>query len=549
MRVAIAQVNPVVGDVSGNLKIMREVLAEIEKDAADLVVFPELFICGYPPRDLLTLSWVVDRMMHALEDVLALSKERPDLGILVGMVQRNERPFGKGLVNAALLIENGEVLWQQNKQLLPTYDVFDEYRYFDSGNREEYKCFEYKGERLGISICEDAWNDPEFEEIANYSFNPIEILANDGATLMININASPYHLNKDIGRYERNRFHARKWKVPYVSAAQVGGNDELVFDGRSMALDADGHLIELLAHFESDLKIVDMSAKGEHVSYPMLHEMEALRKALVLGTRDYMVKCGFKRAVLGLSGGIDSAVTACVAVEALGAENVRGVTMPSMYSSDGSVADSLMLALNLGIQCDQVPIKPIYESFTTALEQPFAKFEPDVTEENLQARIRGNLLMAYSNKFNALLLTTGNKSELAMGYCTLYGDMDGGLAVLSDVPKIAVYELARWYNRDGEMIPWNTIRKPPSAELRPDQTDQDSLPPYEVLDAILQRYLEKGESPAQIVAAGFDQMVVNRILRTVDANEYKRRQAAPGLRVTPKAFGIGRRMPVAARRS
>ncbi|MCB2200652.1 NAD+ synthase [bacterium] len=547
MKVALAQLNPVVGDLKGNLEKVKDVLDLIPEGDADLVVFPELFLTGYPPRDLLTHRWFVNGVQEAIRTLLDLSTARPDLGLLIGAPTPNGRDYGKPLANSALLVENGTLLYKQDKLLLPTYDVFDELRYFHPGEESEYGIVEYKGEKLGISICEDAWSDLQFEKSRVYEINPIRNLAEAGATLMINIAASPFHRNKDLGRYHRAQHHASRWKVPYLAVGQVGANDELIFDGRSVALDASGGLIAALAAFEEEVRIIDTASKGELV-YPVIPEIESIRRALVLGLADYARKTGFKQVVLGLSGGIDSALVACIAADALGAENVHGITMPSMYSTTGSVDHSLQLVKNLGIRCDQVPIRSIYNSFNETLAPGFEGREPDVTEENLQARIRGTLLMAYSNKFGYLLLSTGNKSEMAVGYCTLYGDMDGGLSVISDLPKLVVYELSRWYNRDKEVIPEIIITKPPSAELRPDQTDQDSLPPYDVLDPILVYYLEDGLGLDEIVAHGFDRETVKSIIRLVNINEYKRWQAAPGLRVSPKAFGAGRRMPLAAKK-
>jgi len=545
MRVALAQLNPVIGDIRGNLAKVQQVVEDLKVDPVDLVVFPELFLSGYPPRDLLTQKWFIQAVEHGVEELLRISMSFPSTGILIGAPLQDGAEYGKPLANAALLIENGKVLFRQEKLLLPTYDVFDELRYFHPGSEKDYSIFEYKGERLGISICEDAWSDPSFEGIKTYPINPIEILARNGASLMINIAASPYHHNKDLVRFKRASHHAKKWKVPYIAVGQTGANDELIFDGRSVAVDAQGQLIAALEAFEEEVAVIESQCEGGG-EYPELPIEESLRRALVTGLRDYMCKCGFQKVVLGLSGGIDSALVACIAVDAIGSENVHGVTMPSMYSSSGSVDDSLKLAVNLGITCDQIPIKPLFDEFSKALNVPFKGLDPDVTEENLQARIRGTLLMAYSNKFGYLLLSTGNKSELAVGYCTLYGDMDGGLAVISDLPKTMVYKLSRHYNRDRELIPESTLTKPPSAELRPNQVDQDSLPPYEILDPILIAYLEEGLSSEEIVGLGYDKKTVEQIIHLVDASEYKRWQAAPGLRVSPKAFGAGRRMPLAA---
>ena len=547
MKVAIAQLNPIIGDIEYNLRKLVKTLDSIAPGAADLAVFPELYLCGYPPRDLLSLPWFIDRLDRGMDQLLEISRKRPDLGILVGTVRRSGMISGKGLFNSAVLIENGEILFEQHKQLLPTYDVFDESRYFDSGANSQLHT--YKGEKLGISICEDAWNDPEFEDILYYNHNPVEVLARAGATLMINISASPYHLHKDKTRHARYSHHARRWRTPMIFVGQVGGNDDLIFDGRSMVFDAEGHSIALLRSFAEDVCIIESRANGSNAPYETLPEMEAIHQALMLGIRDYLSKCGFNDAVIGLSGGIDSALTASLAVDAIGRDHVHAITMPSQYSSIGSVDDSMKIAKNLGIKCDILPISDILAAYEETLKKSFAGHERDVTEENLQARIRGNLLMAYSNKFGGIVLTTGNKSELAVGYCTLYGDLSGGLAVISDLPKTMVYELARWYNRNGEIIPQMIIDKPPSAELKPDQKDQDTLPPYEVLDPILDYYLEHRLSEEEIAASGFDRATVDWVVKAVDRNEYKRRQAPPGLRITTKAFGTGWRMPIAARKT
>lgn len=544
MKVAIAQLNPVVGDVCGNLAKLKQVLDELPAGSADLLVTPELYLCGYPPRDLMNAGWFLAQIKGALEEIRAFSAQRPDVGLLVGAPYRNGRTSGKNLYNSALLYEKGELRFVQHKQLLPTYDVFDEDRYFDEGVGRG--VVEFRGKRLGISICEDGWNDPDFEKTHEYDINPIEMLAREGVDLMINLSASPYHRGKEKERFARFAFHAKKWNVPFVFAGQAGANDELVFDGMSFVVTPEGKTLAQLPTFEEAVRVVDLDA-AEPREFETVEEIEMVRRALVRGVQDYMGKSGFKRAVIGLSGGIDSAVVAAIAVDALGAENVRGITMPSHFSTSGSVDDSLELAKNLGIQCDRVSIKGLFDTYTSALAPSFNGLKRDVTEENLQARIRGTLLMAYSNKFNAILLTTGNKSELAVGYCTLYGDMNGGLAVISDVPKTTVYELSNWYNKDKTVIPQAIIDKAPSAELAPDQKDQDSLPEYDVLDDILHRYLEEGESTDEIVLAGHSRETAEWVVGTVDRNEYKRKQAAPGLRVTSKAFGTGRRMPIVGR--
>jgi NAD+ synthase (glutamine-hydrolysing) len=545
MKVALAQLDPTVGDVSRNLNLLKNALSEASKESADLVVFSELFLCGYPPRDLVSYTWFLDKLDDAVAEVCKLSKRFPEMGIVVGTVRRNDLPTGKGLHNSALFIANGDIVFEQHKQLLPTYDVFDERRYFDPGLTSG--VVDFKGEVIGISICEDAWNDPDFESHRQYESNPIEQLAASGATLVINISASPFHLEREVHRYARFSNHASKWRVPFLFVNQVGANDELIFDGNSMALDSNGKLLTIVEPYREQVQLVETSERGRDEGLPPRPPMEALHGAVVLGIRDYMRKCGFRSAVIGLSGGIDSALTACLAVDAIGNENVRGLMMPSEFSSKGAVDDSERLAQNLGIYYDILSIHEIYQTYLSTLQDAFKNLPFGIAEENIQARIRGNLLMAYSNKFGSIVLTTGNKSELAVGYCTLYGDMSGGLAVISDLPKTTVYELSHWYNREREVIPAAILTKAPSAELRPNQKDQDSLPPYEILDPILDLYLEEQQSESQIVAAGFDRKIVHWVINAVNRNEHKRKQAAPGLRVTSKAFGVGRRMPIAAK--
>jgi len=549
MKIALAQMNPIVGDVMGNLEKMKNTLKSIEIGSADLIVFPELFLSGYPPNDLLNLPSFIDRLERTLDEVSRISVERTDIGILLGTVIRNDKTNGNKLYNAAVLYENGNMLFVQRKQLLPTYDVFDEKRYFQEGQISQ--LYKFRGVKLGISICEDAWNDPDFEAEQMYEANPIAELAQGGAELMINISASPYHLRKEYARFKRYANNTRKWKTPMVIVGQVGANDELIFDGGSMAIDAQGKIIAQLTPFKEEVRIVNTDAEGTENEYKSLPDMESLRQALALGIRDYLRKCGFNKAVIGLSGGIDSALTTCLAVDAIGSDNVHVITMPSRYSSVGSVNDSLELSRNLGLSCDTVPINAVLDEYISTLDKPFSGLVPvtkhDVTEENLQARIRGNILMAYSNRTGSIVLATGNKSELAVGYCTLYGDMSGGLAVISDLPKQLVYELARWYNRDHEIIPQAIIDKPPSAELAPNQKDQDTLPPYDVLDGILEMYIENYKSKDEIIRAGYNAETVDWVIKAVNRNEYKRKQAAPGLKVTTNAFGKGWQMPNAAK--
>jgi NAD+ synthase (glutamine-hydrolysing) len=544
MKITLAQLNPVVGDVSGNLAKLVATLAQ-QHPASDLVVFPELFLVGYPPRDLLEKPALIAKVQAALAELVELSARYPDTGLLVGAPQPTGRDTGKGLCNCAVLIHRGRVLRRQAKSLLPTYDVFDETRHFDPA--QEVEVVPFKDEILGISICEDAWYDPELWFRRLYPVDPIQGLADQGATVLINISASPFQVGKEELRYRLLSPQARKYGMPLVYVNQVGGNDELIFDGRSLALDQAGEAIAVLPGFKEAVATVDLAQPGTPGLYRPQEQIAAVHQALVLGLKDYLGKCGFKQAVVGLSGGVDSAVTCCLAQQALGPENVLGVLMPSPYTSRASIEDSLALARNLGVQTRLIPITPIYQSYREALQEPLELGEIDVTLENIQARIRGNILMAISNQYGHMVLSTGNKSELAVGYCTLYGDMSGGLSVLADVPKTMVYELANYLNRDREIIPGQIIRKAPSAELRPDQKDQDTLPPYDILDKIMNHYLVEGLSYGDIVKLGFAPATVQWVIRTIDKNEYKRRQAAPGLKITSKAFGMGRRIPIAAR--
>ena len=545
MKVTLAQLNPTIGDIQGNLVRVEKTLARCSKDQPDLVIFPELFLVGYPPRDLLERPAFIARTQAAIGELLKISQNFGQSGIILGAPLPSQEPTGKGIHNSALLIYQGELIFTHHKSLLPTYDVFDEPRYFEPGL--EHQVVKFKDSILGISVCEDAWNDPALWPRRTYHHDPIEAMAKKGAELLINIAASPFHQGKDRLRYNIVQSHARKHRIPFIFVNQVGANDELIFDGRSICVDGAGDPIALFPPFQEHLETISLDQAGVSISYEPQEEIESVYQALVLGVRDYMEKCGFNTAILGLSGGIDSAVTCCVAVEAVGSDNLVAVTMPGPYSSPGSVEDSEKLAENLGVKFWTVPISPVYEAYIESLRPHLRGKEVDVTEENIQARIRGNILMALSNKFGHLVLSTGNKSELAVGYCTLYGDMSGGLSVISDVPKTMVYELAEYINRQSPIIPRKIVTKAPTAELRENQTDQDTLPPYEVLDQVLHYYLDEQYSMEDILRLGFDLETVSWVIRAVDRNEYKRRQGAPGLKVTSKAFGTGRRMPIAAK--
>ena len=544
MKIALCQLNTVMGDIAGNTAKVLETLKATRSDRPDLLVFSELFIQGYFPRDLLEQRWFIRDSLQALETVRGFSREFPETALCIGCAMPNSVDRGKRLSNAALVIDNGAVVFRQDKSLLPAYDVFDESRYFDPA--ASIDVFPFRGERLGITICEDAWNDPGLWPETPYLLDPVAALARKGATLFLNLSGSPFHLGKEKLRFSLMQRHAKKHAVPFIYLNQVGGNDELIFDGNSMVFNKKGELCVALPEFAEAIQIIDTGKFGATVERKEFDTIDCLHKALCLGIHDYLHKCHFEKALIGLSGGIDSAVTCALAVSALGRENVTGITMPSRYSSPGSVEDSKQLAHNLGIRFEMVPIEPIVESYLTTMAPLFAGRAPDITEENIQARVRGAILMALSNKFGCLLLSTGNKSEMAVGYCTLYGDMNGGLSVISDLPKTMVYALACHINREKKIIPESTLVKAPSAELRPDQTDQDTLPPYEILDKVLELLIEKGRSSKEIVAEGFDEKTVRWIVNAVRKAEYKRRQAAPGLKVTPKAFGVGRRFPLAA---
>jgi NAD+ synthase (glutamine-hydrolysing) len=540
MKIALGQFNPTVGDFAGNSARIVEMTRQARERGADLAVFSELCLCGYPPQDLVERPAFVERN----QTELACLAGRVALPALVGYVGKAQDDTGKPVANCAALIASGKILFEQRKMLLPTYDVFDESRYFQPAHSQF--VFPFSSEQLGITICEDCWNDKNFWTQRLYQRDPVAELAEKGTSVLLNISGSPYTLDKRALRLEMLQAIARRYRLPVVYVNQVGGDDSLVFDGSSMAITADGRVGAMAHSFAEDLVIFDVQTGEGDVRPQPLDELDAAYHALVCGTRDYVRKCGFRSAVVGLSGGVDSALVAAIATEALGAENVLGVAMPGPYSSEGSVRDARQLGQNLGIRVLTLPIADTFSAYRQTLAGTFAGRVEDCTEENLQARIRGNLLMAIANKFSSLVLSTGNKSEMAVGYCTIYGDMAGGLAVISDVPKTMVYELSALVNRGREVIPESTLTKPPSAELRPEQTDQDSLPPYDVLDAILKAYVEDLHSPREIAEHyEFPLELVKNITQMVDRNEYKRKQAPPGLKVTSKAFGLGRRLPIA----
>jgi NAD+ synthase (glutamine-hydrolysing) len=547
MKIALLQVNPIVGDLAGNARRILDALEAAAAAGATLAATPELALVGYLPRDLLLNAGFVRRSWEALETLARAAADLPP--VLVGLPEPNPSDEGRPLFNSAVLLREGRVDQRFRKALLPTYDVFDEDRYFEPFHGAQ--VLDIGGRRVGISICEDIWNDRDFWKRRRYHHDPIAELVAAGAELVINLSASPFTAGKQRRREEMLGAMARKHHIPIAYVNQFGGNDDLVFDGRSCMFNADGALFARGRDFDADVVVCDLDAACPIASAADLVIEEEIWRALVLGTRDYARKCGFSSAVLGLSGGIDSALTAAIATEALGAGNVLGVLMPSPYSSRGSLDDARELAANLCIEAMTLPIESLMHTFDDALRPAFDGAPSGIVQENIQARIRGNLLMALSNARGALLLTTGNKSELSVGYCTLYGDMSGGLAVIADVPKTMVYRVARWRNEsaDRSIIPEASLTKAPSAELRPDQTDQDSLPPYPVLDDILQRHIERHQTADEIVAAGPDRATVERVLKLVRLAEFKRKQAAPGLKVTDRAFGTGWRMPIAARQS
>ena len=543
MKIALGQINPTVGDFSGNAARIIDFSRRAQANGAGLILFPELSVCGYPPRDLVERSSFVARNRETAERIAA---ETLGIAVICGLVTPAHEDTGKAVMNSAALLMDGKVAFIQSKMLLPTYDVFDEMRNFAPARSQE--LFPFCGKQMALTICEDAWNDKQFWRKRLYTVDPVEALVKSGGNFVLNISASPFWIGKRDLRRDMLASIARQHHAPVVMVNQVGGNDSLVFDGSSLVLNRDGQVIAQGRSFEEDLIYFDPDQLTGEMHEQIAGDEASAYAALVLGTRDYMRKCGFQKAIVGLSGGIDSALTGVIAADAVGPENVIGVGMPGPYSSQGSIDDARTLAKNLGIRFELLSINPAYEAYRQTLQLVFAGCKEDVTEENIQSRARGAILMALSNKFNAIVLSTGNKSELGVGYCTLYGDMVGGLAVISDVPKTLVYRLSHYANSRREVIPQATLEKPPSAELRPDQKDSDSLPPYEVLDAVLEDYVEDAHSADRIAAdRGFDVETVKRVIRLVDRAEYKRQQAAPGIKISPKAFGYGRRFPIAAK--
>lgn len=537
MKLILVQINPVVGDIEGNTRKIIRHIHEAKKIRGDLVIFPEMAVLGYPPRDLLELPLILEKSQKAIE---LIAKESTGLSVLVGCVAPNPDRVGKPLYNAAYWLEEGKIRQILHKSLLPFYDVFDETRYFESGTR--WETVDFKGMTIGISVCEDIWTDPSLWKRPFYQVDPVAELVGLGSKVLINISASPYCMGKYRLRKKMMQKLARQNQVTVVYVNQVGGNDELIFDGGSMVVNSQGELVAQAPFFREGLTVVDLQDKPLQ-NFEEPDELELLSQALVMGLKDYVRKCGFKKVALGLSGGIDSALVATLAVKALGSKNVLGLLMSSRYTSRESIKDALALAKNLKLKTKTIPINDLHLAYEKKFKKLFGKRKADTTEENVQARIRGNLLMALSNKEGYLVLSTGNKSEIAVGYCTLYGDMSGGLSVIADLPKTLVYELSRHLG----LMPVNILTKAPTAELKPNQKDQDTLPPYEVLDGIIKAYVEELKSPEEIVSAGYDKKMVMKVLSMIHRNEYKRRQAAPGLKVTSKAFGMGRRFPIACK--
>lgn len=539
MKIAIAQLNYHIGHFEGNLQKMLDAVEQARQVGADLVLFGELAVCGYPPRDFLEFE---DFIVQCEASIASLQAASVGIGIVVGAPSRNPVLAGKDLYNSAYFLYEGAILGVQHKTLLPTYDIFDEYRYFEPASR--YEVVHFKGKKMALTICEDIWNVGNENPL--YTVCPLDEMMDQQPEVILNLSASPFSYQQAEIRLATVRANVERYQLPLFYANQVGAQTDIVFDGGSLVMSPDGRLFDEMVYFEEQISYYELEEvqKGRSFTSTTPPKTALIHDALVLGIRDYFAKLGFKKAILGLSGGIDSAVTAALAVRALGAENVRGVLMPSQHSSDHSVQDARQLAQNLGIQYDLVPIEPLYQAFETSLSSLFWAFPANLTEENIQARVRGTLLMAMSNKFGNILLNTSNKSEMAVGYGTLYGDMCGGLAVLGDVYKTEVYELAHYLNKDGACIPPNSIEKPPSAELRPGQKDSDSLPLYEVLDPLLYQYIECRKGPNELVEMGFESDLVKRVLRMVNINEFKREQAAPVIRVSRKSFGMGRRMPI-----
>jgi NAD+ synthase/NAD+ synthase (glutamine-hydrolysing) len=543
VKIALGQINPTVGDFSGNAAKIIEFSQRAKAGGAELILFPELSVCGYPPRDLVERPSFVARNRQTAEQIASATR---GISVICGLVTPAESETGKSVMNSAALLQEGKVAFLQSKMLLPTYDVFDEMRNFAPAKSQ--RLFSFGGSRVALTICEDAWNDKLFWPKRLYVVDPIEALVRAGGNLILNISASPFWIGKREVRRDMLASISRQYQIPVAMVNQVGGNDSLLFDGSSIVLNAEGKVIAQACSFEEDLICFDSESLTGDLHGQIEGEEASVYSALVLGTRDYIHKCGFQKAIVGLSGGIDSALTAVIAAGAVGPENVIGVGMPGPYSSPGSIGDARTLADNLGIRFELLSIDCAVEAYRETLKEVFRNQKEDVTEENIQSRARGTLLMALSNKFGAIVLSTGNKSELGVGYCTLYGDMVGGLAVISDVPKTLVYRLSHYVNSRHPVIPQDTLEKPPSAELRPDQKDSDSLPPYEILDAVLEDYVEDAHSVERIARdRGFDIEVVRRVVRMVDRAEYKRQQSAPGIKISAKAFGYGRRLPIAAK--